>query len=706
MSDYLLKSFESSININNKRAIKNDAIGNLTVEDFETALEYFEGKCVYSGEKIDSKEKISIEHVIPITSGGHSMAFNCVPVIRKYNTIKSGYHLLDWWRTYTKNGRESLYNPYRLLKLINYMLKSLEARDMENKRDFILNPNEVDEFLTENKEKLNQKNYIKLSNKAFQKINQLEFLTALELVTLEDNYTLYSSLDGLKLNPAIFFEEAIYLMTGDISEEIIQKLEERIKNISDIYIDNKKVFSNEMDPKDIEIRRKLLNWAKKEGIENEFGIIGYMDFEILKKQENLEDFLNSQKQYVLEIIGANEYDFNNILNKIPNVLTNLNLETRVKNIETNLGITRTKTDRKSSEMYRYLSNKPDLVLSGKLMDILIEYSKKLHIDKRILKKGISLNIIVDNIEACIEILNTAELDINDKVKKRILEKMINNSNGKLIREAYKNFKQRVAEDNRNKGKLHRKEINKSAAKWLICVSEKYNTSEIFDERKIKKTKELYSAMSFDKEGYMVGVNKNAYIVPNIIRLANLNISRETEANIINDVFFIKRIKRGENVEEVYKYLIERVRQDNPSCDEEHILQDAARWFVFLAENPHISLNVMFDERRDKYADITIKYYKDMKFDEEGNFINQEISELNTEENELHIGKEYMNIIDSFFYSKGDYYIIGENRVKKSEVHAILYKGISKCKSKRDVKNLCIQTRKLYKGGKRNNGKNR
>ena len=40
-------------------------------------------------------------------------------------------------------------------------------------------------------------------------------------------------------------------------------------------------------------------------------------------------------------------------------------------------------------------------------------------------------------------------------------------------------------------------------------------------------------------------------------------------------------------------------------DEEHIKQDAARWFVFLAENPHISLGVMFGSEREKYADITV-----------------------------------------------------------------------------------------------------
>ena len=113
MQDFLLKSFDLSIAANNKRAYKNDGIGNLTVEEFETAFMYFDSKCAYSGRAFESKEQISIEHIIPITSGGHSMAFNCIPVIKKFNTLKSGYHLLDWWRSYKVTNTETLYTPYR-----------------------------------------------------------------------------------------------------------------------------------------------------------------------------------------------------------------------------------------------------------------------------------------------------------------------------------------------------------------------------------------------------------------------------------------------------------------------------------------------------------------------------------------------------------------------------------------------------------------
>ena len=140
--------FENAVSHNNRRAEKMGAIGELTLEQLETAYLYFGGKCAYSGKEIDTK--LSIEHIIPIMSGGHSLAFNCVPVINKYNGSKSGYHLLDWWRIQAGENGKSIYNPHRLLKLINYMIKCLEAMNMEDGNTHVLIDNEIDEFLREN----------------------------------------------------------------------------------------------------------------------------------------------------------------------------------------------------------------------------------------------------------------------------------------------------------------------------------------------------------------------------------------------------------------------------------------------------------------------------------------------------------------------------------------------------------------------------
>ena len=73
---------------------------------------------------------------------------------------------------------------------------------------------------------------------------------------------------------------------------------------------------------------------------------------------------------------------------------------------------------------------------------------------------------------------------------------------------------------------------KEAARWIICISEMYNASEILKPRRITKTKGLYKNMTFNEEGFLAGVNPNSYIVPKIVSLARLDISREAESELI------------------------------------------------------------------------------------------------------------------------------------------------------------------------------
>ena len=118
----LNRAFERIVSHNNKRAYKNGGIGCLTVEELHKAYDYFDGRCAYSGLKIDKDFNFSLEHIIPIISGGHSVDFNCIPVIKRYNSSKSGYHLLDWWKCQNDGKGNTIYNPYRLLKIVNYIL--------------------------------------------------------------------------------------------------------------------------------------------------------------------------------------------------------------------------------------------------------------------------------------------------------------------------------------------------------------------------------------------------------------------------------------------------------------------------------------------------------------------------------------------------------------------------------------------------------
>lgn len=680
MDDIL--NFKNAVNSNNKRAEKVNAVGQLTEADFETAYLYFNGNCVYSGKPIGTK--MSIEHIIPVMSGGHSLAFNCVPVIKRYNEQKSGFHLLDWWRIQTNENGKSLYNPHRLLKLINYMIKCLEVIDEESKKDYVLTDNEIDKYLNENLEML-QKDFGKPYKKpTYKNISKIENYMKREMSQEEYVAKMYDELDRFKLNVAIFFEEAMYELSKDIPQEIIDVLKQKINNIPNIYIDDKKVFKKEMDETDIAIRKAVIEWSEGEKIDNKYGIIGYMDFEVLKTQKDVKVFLDERKQKILELFGANEEDFDNIVNKIPNILTDLDIEVRVNDLVDGLKINTNKVDGKSSELYRYVTKKPDLVLSGENMDILLQYAQKYDIDKRIFKKGIPMSTILDNLELAIDVVKKADFGLDDKFNTRIIEKIINNSNGNSLREAFKNLKKIVKNTSKQKDIQF---IERDAAKWFVCISEKYNAMEMFSGKRIQQTKNLYKNMEFDGEGFLKGVNPNAYVVPKIIRFANLNIERDAEAELIENVFTSSRIRRGERADKLLKELARRLLEEYPDYSEEDIVQEASRWFIFISEMSQVSLDMMFDTKNhEEYMKVTQKHYKEMRFNEKGEFIECKLEELKGQI----LGVDYMKIVNYYFRPKGNFYFINGKKVPKEEIQNILEEELSKCKSKKEVKRVCIR----------------
>lgn len=131
-----------------------------TTKYVNVALEYFGHRCALSGEKFEAFDKkvdgkkfnLSAEHVVALCLGGDDIVPNIVPTVLQYNLRKNGYYLLDYWDKQKDTEGRSLYSPYRLLKLVNYMMKSIEARDLKSIKDYrkaIMTPNEIDELLAE-----------------------------------------------------------------------------------------------------------------------------------------------------------------------------------------------------------------------------------------------------------------------------------------------------------------------------------------------------------------------------------------------------------------------------------------------------------------------------------------------------------------------------------------------------------------------------
>ena len=130
-----------------------------TAKYLNVALEYFDNRCALSGEKFVKFDKktegkltnLSAEHVVALCIGGHDIVPNLTPSVLQYNIRKNGYYLLDYWDKQKDSNGKSIYSPYRLLKLVNYMMKSVKARDLDIKEysKAILEPNAIDKYLDE-----------------------------------------------------------------------------------------------------------------------------------------------------------------------------------------------------------------------------------------------------------------------------------------------------------------------------------------------------------------------------------------------------------------------------------------------------------------------------------------------------------------------------------------------------------------------------
>ena len=133
-----------------------------TTKYMNIALKYFSDRCALSGEKFEGFEKVknskvksnlSAEHIVALCQGGDDVYPNLVPTVLQYNVSKNGYYLLDWWNKQKDTAGNNLYSSYRLLKLVNFMMKSLDARkqnlSLKQYENAILTYNEIDEFLAE-----------------------------------------------------------------------------------------------------------------------------------------------------------------------------------------------------------------------------------------------------------------------------------------------------------------------------------------------------------------------------------------------------------------------------------------------------------------------------------------------------------------------------------------------------------------------------
>ena len=101
-------------NKNQRRRTKEEQQGTgITKDQWLEMMSFFDWKCAYSGEVL-SKDTRSIDHIVPLNSGGNNMIWNCVPMLRSLNSSKNSKDMLEWYK------EQDCYSEARLAKIYEW----------------------------------------------------------------------------------------------------------------------------------------------------------------------------------------------------------------------------------------------------------------------------------------------------------------------------------------------------------------------------------------------------------------------------------------------------------------------------------------------------------------------------------------------------------------------------------------------------------
>ncbi len=274
------------------------------------ALEYFGYRCALSGEKFvifdnpveregyKRNSNLSAEHILALTAGGNDIIPNIVPSVLQYNIQKNGYYILDWWPKAKDINGNPIYIPEKLLKIVNYMLKSLQIRkDLGIKkqpreyRKRLLTPNEIDEFLMQ--EGIAQGLISDTITAATELEDGKSILTQIPPQEGAIPSLAKQKYKETKITEAMFLTDALEVLGKEekIPQEITAKLQSMYKEIEGEI------------PFEIEVRRNILSDLEQMGIEdNKYTVAN----DLLVNSDILEQVRNTENSEY-KILYINEY---------------------------------------------------------------------------------------------------------------------------------------------------------------------------------------------------------------------------------------------------------------------------------------------------------------------------------------------------------------------------------------------------------------
>jgi len=115
----------SSDAVASKRTLKLNREVRLSYQEWKETLLYFEGACAYCGATPRKNQRLTKDHLLPISAGGKTIQSNIVPACSSCNGSKGSMDFKDWFMT------QPFFSQNRLNKIFKWrtIMRQVEANN-------------------------------------------------------------------------------------------------------------------------------------------------------------------------------------------------------------------------------------------------------------------------------------------------------------------------------------------------------------------------------------------------------------------------------------------------------------------------------------------------------------------------------------------------------------------------------------------------
>lgn len=126
--------------IRRRSKLENQGKG-ITKDQWKEMFDFFDWRCAYSNEYVGGRnnKNISIDHIIPLNSGGLNEIWNLVPMYMPYNSSKQDKSPIQWYKS------QSFFSEERLNKIIEWQIYAYNKWATEEDEELVLITNYIDD---------------------------------------------------------------------------------------------------------------------------------------------------------------------------------------------------------------------------------------------------------------------------------------------------------------------------------------------------------------------------------------------------------------------------------------------------------------------------------------------------------------------------------------------------------------------------------